>query len=161
MGGNIHNCHLLYFTEGDCSQEALTGQKQSGLRKKCRRKDQAFLHTFPEVSHGQWVGTVPDENRPRSYESSKTVFCYRVVNRVIMSPVSLPLSHHRHTSCSSLLLKSMYKKDYPPPQHHSVYFRSEICNRLGVIFKIPPPLLSLCFFTWHRLKCEVCLCSRL
>lgn len=70
----------------------------------------------------------------------------------------LPLSHHRHTSCSFLLLKSMYKKDYPPPpQHHSVYFRSEICNRLGVIFKIPPPLLSLCFFTWHRLKCEVCL----
>ena len=26
----------------------------------CRRKDQTFLHTFPEVSHGQWVGTVPD-----------------------------------------------------------------------------------------------------
>ena len=26
----------------------------------CRRKDQAFLHTFPEVSHGQWVGMVPD-----------------------------------------------------------------------------------------------------
>lgn len=66
----------------------------------------------------------------RSCESSKKIFCYRVVNQVIMSPVSPPSSHHRHRSCGSLWLKSKYKKDYHPPYHRE-YFRSELCNRLG------------------------------
>lgn len=43
----------------------------------------------------------------RSCESSKKIFCYRIVNQVIMSPVSPPSSQHRHRSCSSLWLKSM------------------------------------------------------
>lgn len=49
-----------------------------------------------------------------SCESSKKIFCYRIVNQVIMSPVSLPplttgIDH------IALWLKSKYKKDYHPP----------------------------------------------
>lgn len=108
---------VIYYTLPKVTAPKKLWQDKNKVTTKemCRRRDQAFLHTHSRkpVTDSEWVW-FQIKTDLCSYESSKKIFCYRVVNQAIMSPVSLPLSHHRHISCSSLLLKSMYKKDYPP-----------------------------------------------